>query len=59
MISSHYQTKTERYMRGLAMMNRVYELQVVHNWSQHEVGVAFNSIDEALPISLHNIGMKA
>ncbi|EKM75391.1 hypothetical protein AGABI1DRAFT_79987 [Agaricus bisporus var. burnettii JB137-S8] len=54
----HYQSRAERYTRAVAMMNRIYELQVIHNWSQHEVGVALFNIDESLPISLHNIAFQ-
>lgn len=50
--------RTERYTRGLALTNRVYELQTIHKWSQQEASIAINSIDENLPIGLHNIGMN-
>jgi acyl-CoA oxidase len=49
-------TRTERYNRGLSMTNRVYELQEFHKWSDKQTATAFASLDETLPISLHNIG---
>jgi acyl-CoA oxidase len=50
-------TRTERYNRGLAITNRLYELQESHNWSNQETATAFASLDEPLPITLHNVGM--
>jgi len=56
-IRREFMTRTERYKRGLAMTNRIYELQESHNWSDQETAAAFSSLDEHLPINLHNIGM--
>jgi len=52
-------TRTELYEHGLAVTNRIYELQVIHNWSEEEVRVAFGLVDEPLSIHLHNVGKSA
>ena len=49
-------TRTELYNRALAMTNRIYELQESHGWSNQETATAFASLDEHLPITLHNVG---
>jgi len=49
-------SRTERFERGLALTNRVYELQTIHNWSEQETKVALAILDEQLSISLHNVG---
>ncbi|KAG6877480.1 hypothetical protein C0993_006948 [Termitomyces sp. T159_Od127] len=49
-----FMDRTDRYKRGVAMINRVYALQEQHNWSQEETALAFTSLGEALPINLHN-----
>ncbi|KAF9450509.1 peroxisomal oxidase [Macrolepiota fuliginosa MF-IS2] len=51
-------SRTERYTRGLAITNRIYELQNIHNWSQQEASIAINGIDESLPIGLHNVAFQ-
>ena len=51
-------TRADRFNRGLAMTNRIYELQERHNWSNQETAIAFSSLDESLPITLHHIGDK-
>ncbi|KAG6809524.1 hypothetical protein H0H92_015920 [Tricholoma furcatifolium] len=48
--------QSQRYKRALAMTNRLYELQEQHRWSNEETSVAFASLDEQLPIGLHNVG---
>lgn len=58
MPSRDFLQRTERYTRGLALTNRVYELQDIHHWSQQETSIAINSLDESLPIGLHNVGMN-
>ena len=50
-------TRTERYNRALSMTNRIYDLQESYNWSDQETATAFASLDEALPITLHNVGV--
>lgn len=50
-------TRTERYHRGLSIINRVYELQEIHKWSNQQTATAFASLDESLPIGLHTIGV--
>jgi len=49
-------TRSERYRRGMAMTNRIYELQDLHGWSAEEVSIAFVSLDDALPVTLHDVG---
>lgn len=56
---SHYReftNRTERYERGLSMMNRIFELATIHGWSELETRIAFAALDEQLPIGLHNVG---
>ncbi|RDB17664.1 Peroxisomal acyl-coenzyme A oxidase 1 [Hypsizygus marmoreus] len=53
-----FMTRTERYTRGLAMTNRIYELQEIHKWSNEETAVAFASLDEQLPNFLHNVAFQ-
>jgi acyl-CoA oxidase len=48
--------RTERYERGLSMMNRIFELETNHGWSELETRTAFAALDEQLPIGLHNVG---
>ena len=48
--------RTQKYERGLAMTNRVYELQTLHKWNEQETKLAFSVIDDQLPIALHNVG---
>lgn len=48
--------RTEKYERGLALTNRIYELQVNHGWSEQQTKLAFSVLDESLSISLHNVG---
>jgi hypothetical protein len=56
-IRRDFMTRTERYHRGLTMINRIFQLQESHNWSNQDTATAFASLDEFLPINLHNIGM--
>lgn len=51
-------SRAERYTRGIALTNRVYELQELHSWTQHETSIAIATLDEQLPINLHNIGLS-
>ncbi|KAF8994920.1 peroxisomal oxidase [Cyathus striatus] len=53
-----FMNRTERYTRGLAMINRVCELQEIHGWSQQETSSAFALIDEQLPVNLHNVAFE-
>ncbi|KXN92550.1 Putative peroxisomal acyl-coenzyme A oxidase 1.2 [Leucoagaricus sp. SymC.cos] len=53
-----FMSRPERYTRGIAMTNRVYELQNIHNWSQQEANIAINSLDEQLSIGLHNVAFQ-
>lgn len=52
-----FMSRTERYTRGIALTNRVYQLQELHSWTQHETSIAIATLDEQLPISLHNVGL--
>ena len=38
------------------MTNRIFELETIHSWSERETKIALASLDEQLPIALHNIG---
>ncbi|KAF8636086.1 hypothetical protein AX17_003791 [Amanita inopinata Kibby_2008] len=53
-----FMTRTERYTRALAITKRVFELQDIHNWTREEVRLAFASLDDALPITLHHIAFE-
>ncbi|THV04494.1 peroxisomal oxidase [Dendrothele bispora CBS 962.96] len=48
-----FMTRTEKYNRGLRMINRVSELENSLGWTKEESRLAMHSLDEALPISLH------
>ncbi|KJA24892.1 hypothetical protein HYPSUDRAFT_65201 [Hypholoma sublateritium FD-334 SS-4] len=51
-------SRTERYERGLAFTNHIFELQHVHNWSEDETKLAISVLDEPLSIGLHNIAFQ-
>uniref|UniRef100_A0A8H7XY14 Acyl-coenzyme A oxidase n=1 Tax=Psilocybe cubensis TaxID=181762 RepID=A0A8H7XY14_PSICU len=53
-----FMSRTERYERGLALTNRIYELQEIHNWSDQETKVAISVLDEQLSIGLHNVAFQ-
>ncbi|KDR78247.1 hypothetical protein GALMADRAFT_224622 [Galerina marginata CBS 339.88] len=53
-----FMSRTERYERGLALTNRIYELQTIHNWSDQETRVAIAVLDEQLSIGLHNVAFQ-
>ncbi|KAF8970656.1 acyl-CoA oxidase [Flammula alnicola] len=53
-----FMTRTERYERGLALTNRIFELQNIHNWSDQETKLALAVLDEVLSIFLHNIAFQ-
>ncbi|KAG6818991.1 hypothetical protein H0H93_016586 [Arthromyces matolae] len=53
-----FMSRTDRYKRATRMTNRIYELQEQCNWSQEETSLAFASIDEQLPIGLHNVAFQ-
>ncbi|KAG6864903.1 hypothetical protein C0991_006473 [Blastosporella zonata] len=53
-----FMSRTERYKRGLTMTNHIYELQEKYHWSDEETSLAFASLDESLPIGLHNIAFQ-
>lgn len=49
-------SRTERYTRGMQLTDRVYELQEQQKWSASETNLAIATLDEQLPVNLHNIG---
>lgn len=49
-------TRSERYKRGLAMTNRVYELSGIKKWSTQETSNAVSLLDEGVPMHLHAVG---
>ncbi|KAJ7459398.1 peroxisomal oxidase [Mycena galericulata] len=51
-------TRKELYIRGQALTNRLYELAEIHKWTPEETNTAFNVVDDALPIALHNIAFE-
>ncbi|KAG6872455.1 hypothetical protein C0995_009615, partial [Termitomyces sp. Mi166 len=53
-----FMARTDRYKRALTMVNRVYELQEKHNWTQEETVFALSTLGEALPINLHNTAFQ-
>ncbi|KAF8056074.1 acyl-CoA dehydrogenase/oxidase [Lyophyllum atratum] len=40
------------------MTNRIYELQETHRWSNEDTSLAIASLDEGLPIGLHNVAFQ-
>lgn len=54
-----FMSRTERYERGMALTNRIYELQLIHGWDDVTVKTAIALLDDQLPIGLHNIGVSA
>ncbi|KAJ3568100.1 hypothetical protein NP233_g5937 [Leucocoprinus birnbaumii] len=54
----NFLSRTELYTRGLALTNRIYELQNTHKWSQQEAALAINTLDDNLPIGLHNVAFQ-
>ncbi|KIM41888.1 hypothetical protein M413DRAFT_445097 [Hebeloma cylindrosporum] len=50
--------RTQKYERGLALTNRIYELQVIHGWSEQQTKLAISVLDEQLSISLHNVAFQ-
>ncbi|TFK73089.1 acyl-CoA oxidase [Pluteus cervinus] len=53
-----YLSRTERYNRIQAITNRIYELAEQHQWDRADLNTAVASIDEQLPIGLHNIAFE-
>ncbi|KAF9529139.1 peroxisomal oxidase [Crepidotus variabilis] len=53
-----FMTRTERYEDGMNITNRIYELQQLHGWTENETKVALSSVDQPLPIHLHNIAFQ-
>ena len=54
--SRDFMAKSERYIRGLALIDRVYELEEIHKWTPQETNLVISTLDEQLPINLHNVG---
>ncbi|KAF5366862.1 hypothetical protein D9757_011921 [Collybiopsis confluens] len=48
-----WMTRTEKYSRGLRMINRMYDLENSLGWNRQDTTVATGLLDESLPISLH------
>ncbi|KAF9074329.1 acyl-CoA oxidase [Rhodocollybia butyracea] len=48
-----WMTRTEKYARGLRMINRMYELGQNLGWSRQDTNAATTLLDDPLPISLH------
>ncbi|EFI26847.1 acyl-CoA oxidase [Coprinopsis cinerea okayama7 len=53
-----FMSRTERYTRGMALTNRIYELQEKLGWNQQQTSTATAILDEQLPIALHNIAFQ-
>jgi len=51
-------TRTEKYQRGLRMMNRIFELERIHNWSKEEYEIAVSVLDDPLPLNLHDMAFQ-
>lgn len=51
-------SRSERYDRGLALTDRIFELQVTHKWSENETKLALSILDEQLSINLHNVAFQ-
>ena len=49
-------TRTERYKRGLAMTNRIYELSEQKGWTSKQNSDAISLLDEGVPMNLHSLG---
>ncbi|KAJ3996037.1 peroxisomal oxidase [Lentinula boryana] len=48
-----WMTRTEKYSRGLRMVNRIHELGQILGWSKQDTTVATSLLDDPLPVSLH------
>lgn len=53
-----FMSRTERYTRGMQLTDRVYELQEQQKWSASETNLAIATLDEQLPVNLHNIAFQ-
>ncbi|KAJ7066323.1 peroxisomal oxidase [Mycena amicta] len=53
-----FSTRKELYIRGQAKTRRMLELQEIHAWSAEELNVAWASLDDGLPIGLHNVAFE-
>ncbi|KAF8147662.1 peroxisomal oxidase [Crassisporium funariophilum] len=53
-----FMTRTEKYERGQAMTNRIFELETIHGWDHFKTRTAFAALDDQLPIGLHFIAFE-
>ncbi|THH13177.1 hypothetical protein EW146_g7008 [Bondarzewia mesenterica] len=53
-----FMTRSERFNRALALMERVFDLEERLGWSPTETADAWNLIDDGVPINLHNIAFE-
>ncbi|KAJ3840767.1 peroxisomal oxidase [Lentinula raphanica] len=53
-----WMTRTEKFTRGLRMINRIHELEQSLGWSKQDTAMAFSLLDEPLPISLHTTAFE-
>jgi len=50
--------RTDQYIRGAAIINRMDELRGIHNWSEEEYATASSLLSETISITLHDRGMQ-
>jgi acyl-CoA oxidase len=46
--------RTDQYIRGAAIINRMDELRGIHNWSEEEYATASSLLSETISITLHD-----
>lgn len=51
-----FMTRSDRYKRGLAMTDRIYELSKLHGWTTKQNAEAISLLDEGVPMNLHSLG---
>ncbi|KAL4243883.1 Acyl-coenzyme A oxidase [Abortiporus biennis] len=53
-----YMSRSDRYKRGLKMMNRIIQLRDEYSWSPAQYSKAVGLADEPLPLNLHDIAFQ-
>lgn len=51
-----FMSRTERFLRGQRLTNRLFELEKIHGWSRTDLNLAASLLDDALPFTLHTVG---
>ncbi|EMD34949.1 hypothetical protein CERSUDRAFT_116474 [Gelatoporia subvermispora B] len=53
-----FMSRSERYVRAVAMASRAYELKEIHHWSDAEAARVIKLIDEPIPMTLHAVAFE-